>query len=64
MKAAANGHLDVVALLAAEGADLDHKDARMKTARDYAATHGHSPVVLFLAAQADRPALQDSPESS
>jgi ankyrin repeat protein len=48
MEACAFGHLDVVKLLVALGADLNVKDQQDKAALDLARSAGHQPIESFL----------------
>jgi len=47
-EAARGGHLEVVQMLVAAGADPAHRDRHDRTARDLAAAGGHGPVVAAL----------------
>jgi ankyrin repeat protein len=48
MAAASEGHLEIVKLLIASGADFTVKDARGRSVLWHAANHGHSRIVALL----------------
>ena len=49
--ASCNGHVDVVRLLLAKGANVNQVDKHSKTALDYATRYSHIEVVLALLAK-------------